>query len=255
MNMKRLRNYFLPAVVLLVLMFLVARLAAEMRVFSSPCIEGVIVDAESGEPLEGVVVTASWMLIPEAWTSVPIKTLHAAETVTDHLGQYVIPGWGPKSEPHGMLRDEPNIRFFKPGYMPLVIKNNSVYHPGLEGDTEHKIKEHVTHHDGSTGTYMYEPEEHQVKLGEKLHTFKLERFEGTDAEYAKLLRDKYVGSLRDMTGGRTCEWKQLPITFTTLHKLTISLQLPKHIPLYLVSYLGGQDRCGSAEEYFKEYLE
>jgi len=233
-----------------------------MGVFWWRDIKGTVVDANTGQPIEGVVVTASWILLP--WgTTYPLRTLKALETVTDDLGKYTIHGWAPKFSLSGHLEDDqPKIRFFKPGYVPLVIRNNSVYHPGLEKDTDHKIKEKVTLSNGRTGIRMYEPEGHQVKFGKKLHTFRLERFEGTDGEFIELLNENYNINDRYMDilkyfimSGRDCEWKQLPITFSTLHKLSASMESPKYKAWFNVSYLGGQDRCGSAEEYFKDYLQ
>ena len=217
----------------------------------SRSISGTIVDAQTNAPLSGVVVTASWSVT--GWHSEDV--FKVAEAVTDTHGAYTLPGWGPSLRPGKLGYDQPVVRFFKPGYVPLVIFNRRPYHPGLEGDRKHMIKKTEWLPNGQKITRLYEPEVHQVRFGKKKHTFMLEPFVGTDEAYRKLVRDEYVGSLGWIPSGRRCEWKQLPITFTTLHKLSLKLGLPKNRGIFYVSYLGGQDHCGNAEEYFKEYLE
>ena len=254
-------TYYLRAIAILALM---AAQPASSCGFVSSDINGTIVDAKTGKPIAGVVVTASWMLRGYG-SSRPFKTLKASETVTDDWGQYTILGWGAEASPDGHLEDgEPNIRFFKPSYVPLVIRNNSVYHPGLEKDREHMIKEKITHHDGKTYTNMYEPEQHQVRFGKKSHAFKLEPFEGTDGEYVEVLKenfnvhDRYISSLKYLKSGRECVWRQLPITFIALEKLKARLDKNNVNTNYIPGFsaLGGQNqKCGKVEEVYREYLE
>ena len=231
--------------------------AAGIGVYRSPRIEGTIIDATTKAPIEGVIVTASWIMI--GITGHGESTLKVSETETNALGEYVLPAWGPRFYADQLRRYQPVIRFYKPGYIPLIIRNNSAYHPGLENDTEHMIKEPETLPNGRVLYRLYEPEEHQVKFGKKRHTFRLEPFEGADAEYVELLTGSthYVGSLSHIYIGDDCEWKELPKTFVTLHKLTDTFE-ENHIPAIEIPYVGdvgGQDHCGDAEEYFKGYLE
>jgi len=251
---SRFLNWF---TVVLALVVVSIQPAAGMGVYRSSRIEGAIIDANTQAPIEGVIVTASWIQIGA--TGHGEFTLKVSETETNTLGEYALPAWGPRFYANQLRRDQPVIRFFKPGYVPLIIRNNSAYHPGLENDTEHKIKVPVTLSDGSTGYRLYEPEEHQVKFGKKRHTFRLEPFEGTDAEYVELLTGStnYVGSLSRINIGDDCEWKELPRTYLALHKLRSELE-EKQISAIEIPYVGdvgGQDHCGDAEEYFKGYLE
>jgi hypothetical protein len=110
------------------------RLARDYEIGSSVSMASFF-DKNTRKPLEGVVVAASWILLPHFLeTTVPVRTLHVAEAVTDHMGQYSLPGFWPKFSLTGYLRDDqPVIRFFKDGYEPLVVANNSVYHPGIRG--------------------------------------------------------------------------------------------------------------------------
>ncbi len=243
--------------VLLVLAVVSIQPAAGMGVYWSPRIEGTIIDATTKAPIEGVIVTASWIMI--GFTGHGQFTLKVSETETSKQGAYTLPAWGPRFYANQLRRDQPVIRFFKPGYVPLIIRNNSADHPGLEDDTEHMIKVPVTLGDGSTGYRLYEPEEHQIKFGEKQHTFMLEPFEGVDAEYVALLTTapvSYINSLSHLYHGRDCEWKDMPRTFVALHKLRVALEAKNVFPggIPYVTSVGGQKHCGDANEYFKRFL-
>ncbi|HHH44848.1 MAG TPA: carboxypeptidase regulatory-like domain-containing protein [Gammaproteobacteria bacterium] len=242
--------------VLLTLAALSIQPAAGMGVYWSPRIEGTIIDAITKTPVEGVIVTASW--IQTGITGHGQSTVKVSETVTTANGGYELPAWGPRVYSGTMDRDQPVIRFFKPGYIPLIIDNNSAYHPGLEDDTQHKIKVPATLSDGSAVYWLYEPEEHQVKFGKKKHTFMLEPFKGTDAEYVALLTTdpvSYVDSLSHLTSGQECEWKDIPRTLVALHKLRAALEAKNVFPgaIPYVSGVGNQKHCGDAKEYFKEF--
>jgi len=89
---------------------------------------GQIIDHETGQPLEGVIVVAKWVLLHKT----PGKYYHdtklrIVETLTDENGKYVVPG-SPmiRLRPFTELADrDPAISFFKKGYDPLFIQNSS----------------------------------------------------------------------------------------------------------------------------------
>jgi len=240
----------------LLLSMLPIRPAVALGVYLSHSIKGTITDANTKTPIEGVIVTASW--IQTGITGHGQVTLKVSETVTDKKGEYTLPGWGPKVYFDVLDRNQPVVRFFKQGYVPLIISNNSAYHPGLENDTEHLIKVPIKRSDGHIAYWLNEPEEHQVKFGKKKHTFMLVPFDGTDAEYAELLTgsSRYIQSFDHIEAGNDCEWKELPRTFVTLHKLRAKLDgksmHANEIPY--VEDVGGQKHCGGAEEYFRKLL-
>lgn len=93
--------------------------------YSAKPMEGVVADGTTGEPLEGVIVVAQWVLHDPGKGS--YLRLHVFETTTDTTGRYRIPGWGPKRNPYypwTRLRDQdPKISFFKPGYRPAYAQN------------------------------------------------------------------------------------------------------------------------------------
>ena len=84
---------------------------------------GQIVDADTGQPLEGVIVVAQW--IPYYAGPGQKGSIHAYETVTDSQGRYLIPAWGPKALPaYGQITDaDPLLSIFKSGYIPFVASN------------------------------------------------------------------------------------------------------------------------------------
>ena len=103
--------------------------------YSAQPIQGRVVDASTGQPLEGVIIVAQWVLY---WTSVggqnPHKRLQVLETVTASDGSYAFPGWGPKPNPLTIdpaklyfccfLTDrDPKLSYFKAGYRPLTLLN------------------------------------------------------------------------------------------------------------------------------------
>jgi hypothetical protein len=83
------------------------------------------VDAVTGQPLEGVIVVAQWVLFVAPVGRGP--RIQVLETVTDAKGIYQFPGWGPKPNPRFPLssldRMDPDLTFFKPGYRPHAVAN------------------------------------------------------------------------------------------------------------------------------------
>lgn len=91
-------------------------------------IDGRVLDKETGQPIESVVVVAEWILAtpPEGdekdfWVLI--------EAVTDNEGRYHIPGWGPKTRPWSRwLKDnDPALIVFKPGYWLEATGNGDPY--------------------------------------------------------------------------------------------------------------------------------
>jgi len=89
-------------------------------------IRGQVVDAETGRPLEGVVIVARWTLrwigIGDSSTGGEINTL---EAVTDREGNYFIPRWGPRPRPPLAFLDnlDPELTLFKSHFYPRRLSN------------------------------------------------------------------------------------------------------------------------------------
>ena len=93
--------------------------------YSAQPIHGRVVDAATGQPLDGVIVVAQWILDVIADGGQP--RLQVLETVTDAAGAYHFPGWGPKVNSRFPFAEldlaAPRLCFFTPGYTPLSVAN------------------------------------------------------------------------------------------------------------------------------------
>ena len=86
--------------------------------YRAEAIEGWVADAETGMPLEGVIVVGHWRLKGGFEGGNPVAELKILESVTDQGGRYSFPAWGPKFALMGNLTSEsPELLFFKRGYM------------------------------------------------------------------------------------------------------------------------------------------
>ena len=92
-------------------------LPAHAIVYYSTAIEGRVVDAESGRPVQGALVTANWQLEGGFDTGVPRAQLKILETTTDASGAFRLPSWGPRLSFAGHPSSKwPQILIFKPGF-------------------------------------------------------------------------------------------------------------------------------------------
>ena len=115
----------LSALVVLVA-FLVSLKACPPWIYFGADIRGRVVDAETGQPLEGVVVVAMWCMTTFGGIVYgPHIKLYSADTVTDKVGNFDIPAWGPRLRPPWAWVDgnDPFLRFFKSGYVPQGVSN------------------------------------------------------------------------------------------------------------------------------------
>jgi hypothetical protein len=103
--------------------------------YSAQSIHGRVVDATTGQPLEGVIIVAQWILYDiNVGGGNARRRLQVLETVTAADGTYAFPAWGPKPNLWNLdlakayfccvLTDrDPLLDFFKPGYRPRVLLN------------------------------------------------------------------------------------------------------------------------------------
>jgi hypothetical protein len=102
--------------------------ACAQLTYSAKEIHGTIVDADTGQPLEGVNIVAEWQ-IDRTTVGDENALLHLTETVTGKDGKYTLPAWGPIGLPlradFGQGRD-PLLSIFKSGYEPEYIQNDLV---------------------------------------------------------------------------------------------------------------------------------
>lgn len=83
-------------------------------------ISGTVIDKETKQPLEGVIVVVYWNLrkgnFAGSWQT---GILHVEEMVTDKEGKYHFKGWGPVNTFNGRLDyGSPRMIFAKTGYYP-----------------------------------------------------------------------------------------------------------------------------------------
>src|SRR5437879_13266059 len=79
--------------------------------YSAEAIEGLVVDAETSKPLEGVIAVGHWRLNGGFEGGTPIGELQILEAVTDPNGRYSFPAWGPTFASAGYL-DECSPKIF-----------------------------------------------------------------------------------------------------------------------------------------------
>jgi hypothetical protein len=90
-------------------------------------IEAWVVDADTGQPLEGAVVTANWQLVSPGLDTGGRKLhqLEVMETLTDKNGRFLFPGFTKLNPRLLELRDEdPQILIFKSRYGYFRTSNN-----------------------------------------------------------------------------------------------------------------------------------
>ncbi len=173
-------------------------------IYSADEIEGWVADAETGKPLEGVIVVAHWRLKGGLEGGTPIRELQIFESVTDQSGRYYFPSWGPKFAFSGYLGGEsPGILLFKQGYKFQRLMND----PYMDENTS------------------------RSQWNKK--TVKLEPFTGTLEQYSQhlfLLNDTLwiSGFAIGRHSGDFCGWKSFPKMLRGMDELREKLE-PLHL--------------------------
>ena len=88
-------------------------------VLNADATDSQVVDADTGQPIEGAVVVAYWEMHRGslAGDGLPCGAANVEEAVTDKDGQFHLPGWGPvRSSCDGMRSFDPIMFVFKSGY-------------------------------------------------------------------------------------------------------------------------------------------
>ena len=237
------KKYFLmvwTGIVLLLMLFSVP--AHAFIEHGAESIAARVVDAKSGQPLEGVIVVAHWQLERKVWAGIghsgrdprgPLQ-LKIMETVTDGNGRFFFPAWGPLPTPPNSYLEgfDPRIIMFKQGYEYYVAANLGFPPP---------INPNVS----STRTSWINGT-----------TIKLKKFEGDLKDYAEeitLLHGRVDFAIDP--GSPNCDWTQIPRMLSAMHKQKRIFQNAKvYSSLPTIDDIPFQDQCGSARELLKEYL-
>jgi len=209
---------------------------ARPLVYVAKSVSGQVVDADTGQPLEGVIVTINWELTG-GMHHYPQGQAHVDETITDAQGKFTFPGWGPKpaAVTAHLYESTPQLLFFKSGYgWAKCVSDLDTYvntRIPLSSDCDRK-------------------------------TIKLKKFTGSFEEYAKrtgLLDDYYRFAFNAESN---CEWKQIPRMLVALHlenkRLTASGVSNASYYLRTIEMKDQNYRltqkCGSIQEFLRSYL-
>ena len=199
--------------------------------YAAAPIQAWVIDAETKQPIEGVIVVALWRLKGGRGGGDTVGFAHILETVTDQNGRFAFPSWGPKTFLRGHLEyEDPAILLFKPGYQYRPLFNAFDF-----SNRYNKPSRRTSRWDG------------------KKITFK--RFRGSLKEYY----DKYVSllnnSLYEIANSDKCEWKKIPRMILALSQVKKQLRKNGIIrSLYSPSYLPtDEEKCGSPKVFFENY--
>ena len=225
----------------LLLIFSLLSLQACAAMHSAESIEAWVVDAQTGQPIEGAVVVAHWQLerkfaIPPGVVGYdprgPLQ-LQILETVTDARGRFAFPAWEPRRAPMGSYLEgyDPRIIIFKSGYE--YFADSNMHHSKFDTSTS------------STRT---------SELNGR--TVKLKKFEGDLKGYEErisLLGGAIGFATRPQS--KNCDWQKIPQMLAAVFKQERVFR-ENNIYNYLptLNRLPFQDKCGSASEFMKEYL-
>lgn len=158
------------------------------KTYHGAAIEGWVVDAQTKQPLEDVIVVVMWELDRGGFHPGQAGALFRKEAVTDNKGRFAFPEWGPMKAERGFMRDAtPYIALYKRGYKTAQLRNQN-----------YKERQPVG------GVW------HSEWNGE---TVELERYEGDLKGY-----DNYLQSVRFLYRWG-CEWEQMPQLTADLLKL------------------------------------
>ena len=204
------------------------------RHYSAEAIEAWVVDAETQEPLEGVIAVAMWILRGGTHND-EVGFLEVLEVVTDAKGRFYFDAWGPMPRPRwGVLNtQDPEIFLFKDGYRFERLLN------GYQGGTTTADRVRTSTWNGKT--------------------IPLERFEGEIKEYARSL--SYLSQRIDLMAHKSlphwsCEWEKIPRLMLAVEKVEMWRKLTN--PRSLMGLITTQDIvpaeiCRSVDEIFKKY--
>lgn len=83
---------------------------------------GKVVDAETGQPLEGAVFVIVWYKKPFVTMNGPQDFHSAKEALTDAKGEFLVDGSpGIDWNPFTYIKNDPSIAIFMPGYGPFPV--------------------------------------------------------------------------------------------------------------------------------------
>lgn len=208
--------------------------------YSAEAIAARIVDVETKQPVEGVVVVAHWVL--EGGIHVDrVGDLIVLETVTDDDGRFYFPPWGPIRhwKRSRLTNMDPEILIFKSGYEYRRLANPSTKE-AIEGKpypVRHSIwngktieMKHFVDRPLFIGPYKYKTSAYAQNLS--LLSISLDSIAMSD-----------------------CNWRKIPRMLLAL-KAQRDLFRQQHIGFSLIgadNVPTDVEKCGRPEDFFKNY--
>ncbi len=231
--MKRIL-YFLITVLLLYFLITLISLKANpfsfFDVYNMQGMEATVVDKETKQPLEGVMVVEVW----EAGGGLEGHTvayLPLHEAVTDSNGRFTFQAQGFGRVSEGFLKpNTPRLIFFKPGYIFESERNR--YHPDRRFEFNRRSDWHGK-------------------------TIELEKFEGTAEAYAKEL-ERFSGVLNNLNRGDWCKWIVIPETLGMVYKEFKKLKgkgVRAKVAIGAPWVVDELKKCPSSDQFFEVFEE
>lgn len=164
--------------------------------FSAEPIAAQVVDADTGQPIEGVVVVAHWELHGGSFTgdALPCGVTGVEEAVTDQEGRFHLSGFGPIRVSCEVQIWNPMLIFFKPGYEPYAVHNSAG-----AATTNPLETVSVSRSDWNGKTITLTKNHDMDLLSDKL---------GSYASYFNGMNVHQLSFVMDYAGG--CYWKKIP---------------------------------------------
>lgn len=198
------------------------------RSYAAKPITTRVVDAETKQPIQNVIVVAFWGLETEHGTAAELMLL---ETATDRSGTFHFPAWGPRTAPIGeLLNDDPAILLFKDGY-----KSEVVHNPFRGVNIPERIR-----------SFYYDGKD-----------VEMHKFVGTPKDWAMHL-EWFTIFINEATEGQ-CEWRKIPRLITALGRDREELDAAGIGVGNYYDYLVGNEAhqisegCGSVRKFLREH--
>ncbi len=96
---------------------------ADYFVYHRPVYEGIVLDAETGKPLENVVIVVAYIKYTFSFPQAVLDKIAVKETTTDNNGRFHFPSYTSVINPFSR-GDDPRFIIFKPGYASLYDSGN-----------------------------------------------------------------------------------------------------------------------------------
>lgn len=209
--------------------------ACASPVYKIAPIDAVVIDGQTGVPIEGAIVVANWQLVRGGLDG-PHNAgqLEVREAVTDKHGRFHIDGFVRANPLLKELRNsDPRLLFFKPGYE--IQRFTNTYG---DAGTDMPGPLRRSQLDGGTIRMVRTKD---VQPGERRRTF----YSGFNVDLEAIVRSD-------------CDWKKIPRTLLAgdAEKRRLkSLYPDAWVDLLKVEVIGTMNNpgCGAASEFFKNW--